>query len=363
MTILESMAPSYSSINAMRQSTEYMTFERRWQLPVYFQLRWKEIVGTYEAALTSSAPVEGWALPQTGAAWTAWSRCWSEKVFIPELAPRFWRLSLQVSLSSFPADVGLTSRSLRDWVLGTGSQWMGSSLPKKISVRRSQHSRWRRRASWTYSNSGPKSVRRPSPSPCHLRVSHPLFAFDLKADGADYASLPSEHLQAKIISILTRRCTEPLKLVRSVASQFRAAPAPTLSSSSNSPSPSYYVPTVFKPLQTLYSSRPPLRDTYGPTWSTSIAETVFLNYASILASVRKTEDLLRRHRKSKKNTFSLFGGGGGGKEDVEGEEERFRKQMMVDAEGLRRDAEALGVDVGISQGYKELVEVINRPAE
>lgn len=96
MTMLESMAPSYSSITAMRQSTEYTTFERRWQLPVYFQLRWKEIVGTYETSLTTPPTVQGWALGQSGAAWKAWSSCWSSEVYIPELAPRFWRLSLQV---------------------------------------------------------------------------------------------------------------------------------------------------------------------------------------------------------------------------------------------------------------------------
>jgi hypothetical protein len=81
--------------------------------------------------------------------------------------------------------------------------------------------------------------------------------------------------------------------------------------------------------------------------------------------VRKTEDLLRRHRKSKKNTFSLFGGASSGsaKEDVEVEEERFKKQMMTDAEALRRDAEGLGVKVAELDGYKELIDVINRPAE
>jgi hypothetical protein len=81
-----------------------------------------------------------------------------------------------------------------------------------------------------------------------------------------------------------------------------------------------------------------------------------------LSSVRKTEDLLRRHRKSKKNTFSLFGSGGV-KEDVEAEEERFKGQMMVDANALKADAEALGVEVEELEGWKELVEVINRPAE
>jgi hypothetical protein len=152
--------------------------------------------------------------------------------------------------------------------------------------------------------------------------------------------------------------------VRSVASQFRAAPSK--STDTKDPLPSYYIPTVLKPLHSLYTSHPTLRDQYNSKWSTQLAESVFNNYATILASVRKTEDLLRRHRKSKKNTFSLFGGGGGGgggKEDVEVEEERFRRQMVVDAEALKVDAEGLGVDVVGLEGWKELIEVINRPAE
>ena len=61
--------------------------------------------------------------------------------------------------------------------------------------------------------------------------------------------------------------------------------------------------------------------------------------------------------------FGGGGGGGGGKEEVEAEEERFKGQMMVDANTLRSDAESLGVDVEELEGWKELVEVINRPAE
>lgn len=32
----------------------YLAFERRWQLPVYFQLRWQEIVTRLEEALSTS---------------------------------------------------------------------------------------------------------------------------------------------------------------------------------------------------------------------------------------------------------------------------------------------------------------------
>jgi len=42
-----------STILAMRRHLTYLTFERRWQLPVYFQLRWKEIAGTLEEMLAA----------------------------------------------------------------------------------------------------------------------------------------------------------------------------------------------------------------------------------------------------------------------------------------------------------------------
>lgn len=45
------LAPSVRSVHAMRGHPIFATFERRWQLPVYFQLRWKEIVGRLEEQL------------------------------------------------------------------------------------------------------------------------------------------------------------------------------------------------------------------------------------------------------------------------------------------------------------------------
>ena len=53
---LESLAPSVRAITAMRSHPTYVTFERCWQLPVYFQLRWKEIVGKLEESLSANQP-------------------------------------------------------------------------------------------------------------------------------------------------------------------------------------------------------------------------------------------------------------------------------------------------------------------
>jgi hypothetical protein len=45
----------------MRSHPTYAAFERRWQLPVYFQLRWKDIVGKVEdvLAVTRLEPATG----------------------------------------------------------------------------------------------------------------------------------------------------------------------------------------------------------------------------------------------------------------------------------------------------------------
>ena len=51
---LELLAPSRQAVEDMRNHPVYASFERRWQLPVYFQLRWKEIIGAMEDSLSLS---------------------------------------------------------------------------------------------------------------------------------------------------------------------------------------------------------------------------------------------------------------------------------------------------------------------
>lgn len=118
---------------------------------------------------------------------------------------------------------------------------------------------------------------------------------------------------------------------------------------------------MLQPLVSLYASYPALKDSHGKEWSEQVIDEVFKTYATILGGVRKTEDLLRRV-KSKKGGFSLFGGAAK-EEDKGGEEVRFKRQMEVDLERLKEGARGLGVDVEGLQGWKEVKEVVNRPAE
>ena len=124
MTRVEELCSSRSHLCSLRTHRSSIDWNRRWQLPVYFQLRFKEIAGTLEEALEVSGglgkrdlklmgnqltdgPKVGIHAPQatgdfqlsaTAAVFRGLSTCWSSEVFLPELTHRFWRLSLQVGV-------------------------------------------------------------------------------------------------------------------------------------------------------------------------------------------------------------------------------------------------------------------------
>jgi hypothetical protein len=96
---LETFAPSAASIINIRNSPDLAKLNRQWQLPVYFQLRWKDITSTLEQSLERPVASKEWLIPQTGSVYLAVEACWAEDIHIQELADRFYKLTLQVSLS------------------------------------------------------------------------------------------------------------------------------------------------------------------------------------------------------------------------------------------------------------------------
>jgi hypothetical protein len=81
-------------------------------------------------------------------------------------------------------------------------------------------------------------------------------------------------------------------------------------------------------------------------------------YIYYLSAMKKTEESLRRLKKGKKTTFSLFGNANAAKEDDGRDEERIRIQMIYDVEAFGKDGESLGVVVEGSESYKALREMV-----
>lgn len=101
---IESLAPTLAQLESLRCHSSYTTFVKRFQLPVYFQLRFKEIVTGVERAFDLGSASGGgdiFVMSESEAVWKALKTCWAEEVYLEELAGRFWRLTLQVSPSLF----------------------------------------------------------------------------------------------------------------------------------------------------------------------------------------------------------------------------------------------------------------------
>lgn len=80
-------------------------------------------------------------------------------------------------------------------------------------------------------------------------------------------------------------------------------------------------------------------------------------YVYYLSAMKKTEESLRRLKKGKKTTFSLFGTSN---TDDEGrDEERIRTQMIYDVNAFGKDTESLGVSLEKSESYRALINMVN----
>ncbi|KAJ7770204.1 COG complex component [Mycena maculata] len=371
---LEFLAPSVHSVEAMRAHPVYSAFERRWQLPVYFQLRWKEIVSKVEDALSvqrvelsSAKEKHAFVTAQAAAVWVAISACWSAEVFISELSHRFWRLTLQL-LSRYktwlsnslipddrpipvPADkVGARSATPVDTPSAESVAEDDSILRQYATIIldvRAMHvnilTLWQEEISMILPDAAGEER-----SNIEDTLRQSLAALTA-------AALP---MSSHIVAILTKRCCDALAPVRSISTQFRA-----MSNKQMPKEPSYFVASILRPVKVFFGigvGQGPgaaLQEHFLESYATDIFESVAQRYVYHITAMKKTEDSLRRLKKGKKSTFSLFGSSA--RDDDGKDEERIRAQMILDVEAFGKDGELLGVPLGQSESFRSLTEMVH----
>ncbi|KAG0290563.1 Conserved oligomeric Golgi complex subunit 2, partial [Dissophora globulifera] len=99
----EALCGSRRSLMRLRQQASYQAFMKRWQLPTYFQLRFRDISVTVEDALQMSVDTTSQRSPgayvhlsASMAILRAIERCWSPEVFIYGVTYSFWKFTLQL---------------------------------------------------------------------------------------------------------------------------------------------------------------------------------------------------------------------------------------------------------------------------
>ncbi|KAG8834249.1 Type I HSP40 co-chaperone [Serendipita sp. 399] len=397
---LEYLAPDLQSVQSMRNHALYLAFEKRWQLPVYFQLRWREIVEELEFALgrTQGRPSLGdvdpsGASPQASAVLHAISSCWSPDIHITELGHRFWRLTLQIieryrkwilskmpvieasqSLTALREDKvlkgALTNRVVSPPPPGTSQADNGSQFTVADEDRLKQLAQMI------------KDVKVVSQKTMLMwfeeisQFAQPSGDIDLEAVLRDSISqieaiVPEMTLQ--VVTILVKKCCEPVEKVRQVPGQIRA----TSRMRDAQGTPSAFVLEIFKPVRDFFGmpstssvviggpgapssafrgAGKALREEYEEKWAREILEVVSSRYILHLGIMRKNEEAVRRLKKGARTGISLFGlSSSNVQDDAQKEEERVRNQMILDVERLGKDAQIFGVDLSTVPAYGSLV--------
>ena len=163
-------------------------------------------------------------------------------------------------------------------------------------------------------------------------------------------------LTSQIVLILARRGCDALLPMRSIPSQFRASAKKTPTE------PSYFISLIFKHtkaffgIQTVDGPGSALKDSLLASVAEEVFEVVAQRYIYFLSAMKKTEESLRRLKKGKKATYSLFGGNKAD-DDGKADEDKIRTQMILDVEAFGREAQSLGVAVQENVTYRSLVEM------
>jgi len=147
-----------------------------------------------------------------------------------------------------------------------------------------------------------------------------------------------------IVSIMTNKCTAPLSAVKGVAATYRMTnrPPPT--------QPSPFVNTIIRPLKEFdasFSNRTPSH--LGILWKKRIIDTVSERYSKaiseLMETVQKTEEAL----KNRKTRRALAGGMSDG--------EKVRLQLFLDQRAYTQSVEAIGIDPDAVEGVQILISL------
>ncbi|KAF9062113.1 COG complex component [Rhodocollybia butyracea] len=391
---LELMAPSAQAVESMRVHPVYTIFEKRWQLPVYFQMRWKEIVSKVEEAFTLpvelsgkiTATADSLLTPQATAVWVALTACWSAEIYIPQLSHRFWRLTLQL-LSRYRVWLNEVIQENNFNPLNT----VNTGKVSEASTRSPTPALGERPSFEAFSSEESTlhkyvaliadlktllsstmtlwneeiSMMLPEPDESEENTEEPT-----PQDALENISLAISALivpmSSTIVLILTERCVVPLSAVKKIRTDLRAKTNKQLPTE-----PHPWVSSILRPVKVFFGIigsdgvGVALKNDYLDLWANQIFENVCEKYISHVSTLKKAEESLRRLKRGTKSTgFSLFGSANP-KDDEGRDEERIRVQLILDIEALGKDATTLGIRPENNDAFVALSNLVqnNDPPE
>ncbi|XP_013396594.1 conserved oligomeric Golgi complex subunit 2-like [Lingula anatina] len=360
----ECQCGSQASVKRLRAHPSFNTFMSKWSLPVYFQIRFQEVAGSFENALLTpfnvTADSKEFHLHSTTVLWSCLCKCWSDDVFLSGLCHRFWKLTLQL--------------------LARYSNWIEAVHAKELTEKDGNSADPGVSNPGTGSGDPPALAPRPAPvtlgqvvamvADAH-RVDSKVTAFftevikpKLKTTGCQDSAILEESLQESQTSItkhlpgfgeyivkdITAQCSVHLKLVNDIPRLYRRTNREVPSKTSG------YLNSLLKPLKMfLDEHKTTISEEMYRSWVMKIICEITEQYHSIvtdvLTSVKKMEDSLKRLKRSK--TTPNFGSNQGPSDD-----DKIRLQIALDVDEFGKQIENLGICKDAIEAYKKLHDLV-----
>ncbi|KXS14654.1 COG complex component [Gonapodya prolifera JEL478] len=346
---LESLAPSLAEVVYLRQQPYYTDLMKKWQLPVYFQLRFSHISAELENSLAKDALEDPTnftsrisdgsklSIPSSRCVVDLVRYCWSGDVWLHILSARFWRLTLQITsrYSTWLEKDFLGNQSESLWSLAIGfRRWIVATrdLDALDGLLRECFS---------------DVIRGRLPPSVTSKSS-------LEADLLQTLD-PARQALTSIGQRLKERTVdasfEAVKQIRNVPGLFRK----TNKEPPTKPSP--YVSQMFRVILDLSSPYETELSPMVTAWRTDTVLEVTRRYRAaaeeLLTTIRKTEESLKRLKRSLKKSQPG--------EDEAGnmtDEDKIRMQIALDAQAFAHELEQFGILPQDHEEYQELLRVV-----
>ncbi|XP_006874232.1 PREDICTED: conserved oligomeric Golgi complex subunit 2, partial [Chrysochloris asiatica] len=368
---------SQASVKRLRAHPAYHSFNNKWNLPIYFQIRFREIAGTLEAALTDvleDAPAgSSYCLLASYITWSSLRKCWSDEMFLPLLVHRLWKLTLQIlaRYSMFVNELLLrpisnvsTKDNKKPLVTGSkdtsstthgtsDSQGNGPSEAKTLVSISSTH--------LVYVVADLDKLQEQLPELLET-IKPKLEMIGFKNFSSISAALEDSQvslsawmpsLSNKIIQELSDSCFSYLKSALEVPRLYRRTnkEVPTKASS--------YVDSALKPFYQLQNEhKDKLKQAIIQHWLEGALSESTHKYcetvSDVLSSVKKMEESLKRLKQARKTTSSNPVGSSGGMTD----DDKIRLQLALDVEYLGEQIQKLGLQTSDIKSFPALRELV-----
>ncbi|GAB5578377.1 conserved oligomeric Golgi complex subunit 2 isoform X1 [Prionailurus iriomotensis] len=335
--------------------------------------RFREIAGSLEAALTAGledAPAgSSFCLLASHRTWSSLQRCWSDEMFLPVLAHRLWRLTLQIlaRYSVFVSEPPISNESAKDMKkpLVTGGkdpsvthgnsedQASGPAETKPVASISSTQLIYVVADLDKLQEQLPELLETIKPKLEMIGFKNFSSISAALEDSQTSLSACAPALSDRIIQDLSESCFGYLKSALEVPRLYRRTnkEVPTTASS--------YVDSALKPFRQLQSGhKDKLRQAVIRQWlEGALSESTHKYYetvSDVLNSVKKMEESLKRLKQARKTTPANPIGPGGGMSD----DDKIRLQLALDVEYLGEQIQKMGLATKDIKSFPALAELV-----